>query len=505
MTRSLRNAYLAGYKTGNTSVTIGGADYLIPQQHIQKATITTRAQDLKDNAKFTITNPFGTYSQTVDHGDRLEFYVEDEGVPKGGSRYGYSSYGQDSYHPSPRLEWTGFVRPYYNVSKGAGLYELNVTCEDYVYAVLGSRRFWGAFNNAPVSGQDGAVLNEALEKVPEIDTTRVEDLGATMTARYDGVHIIEVLKDCIDHADAFAASEGTKLIFTDPSKLAVQFTTGYKEGDYANERFRSNDDQLINAVRVKGGGTPELEAFNEEVSSFGTISKNQYQAVKVDSRKGEIAKVEVYTKKTGFEEDFIVALQTSNATGDAPVAPLDSRSDIARRTLDYRFVDSNGWTTFLMPEHSIPGTNPWIVARGSGDDGQEVGLTSGGDLSHKAYFEFPAVVSVTEPDSIGTFGQRDGVIKDDSLLTHQQVEEMGKATLRHESVPRRTLLLHAVSDRMHHLRQGELFHVNDPRLGTDSTYVCEGQELTYEGNRLYTKINAEDIATFAAPREASGF
>lgn len=485
----VRNGYVLGFHADNIGSGQAQADYTIPAEEIIELNISAQANELKDSAKLAVRNRFGIHSGVVRHGDRIEFWVEDERVSTADHQYGQTQYGLTSYSSGPVLEWTGYVRNYSIDSLGGGNYTLNVDAEDFVYAILGSRRFYGTFSDKPLAGSSDSILNEALQTAaPELDRSRLDDVGITASYVSNGKYLLDILRDCLALGDAVSASENTSLVFTDPEALGEEFTMTPASEDYSRESYKSNDDNLVNSIRVRGGASPKLDVEDATVSSTNVVTEDQYVSAQVSTRKSSIAEVEVYTLPSGAEEDVTVAIQDDD--GGSPIAPLDSKSDIVRKTLSHEFLASSDWTTFIMPGHTLPSENVHIVVRGGGSTGQNIGVTGTGSASYRVYFPYTTTVSVDDYDSQDLYRRRDGKHIDETIRSTKSAEQVGKATLRHDAWPKESFSFDAYSGRSYTLNCSDIVRIEDNNLAVDGLFVIMSAETTYTEDRLYRSVTA---------------
>lgn len=494
MVLNVTGAALYGYVPGNTATSRSDADYIISGKDIDAFSISERANELKDSAKISVDNYDGVHTGKLDHGDRIEFWAEGELSAESQDRYGETKYGKGTYSGGLVRQWTGMVRNYTVSNDGGPAFSIDADAEDFVYAVLGARRHYASYRGDSLAGSSSAILNTALRQdAPEIDRSELKSVGVNTDIPWNGKPLLDLLNECLERGDAVAYADGTTLHFHEPGGVVPEFTASSESGDwFGGASVKSNDDELINQLRVNGGSSPDLD---DELAKAGTMTATESTraTAQVQTRKSEIDYIEIWTDRTGSEEDVIVRLQKDEA--GAPIAINDSKSDIVRKELSHEFISKGDWTTFLLPEHTLPEPNPWVIVQTSGTTGQTIGTDGGGTqtAAYKAWFPFPVNVQTTAPGSASDYRRRDGKLTDESLRTSTAAYDAGNAHLRHRAEPRKTVEFEARSARAHGLQLGELIDISDPRLGVDERFVVVERGTDYQGSTLRTTITAHAL------------
>lgn len=219
--------------------------------------------------------------------------------------------------------------------------------------------------------------------------------------------------------------------------------------------------------------------------------------MQIPTRKSEIDRVEVWTRTTGSEEDMIVRVQGPNSDNTGPVEPTDTKSDVARRTLSHEFLSPDGFTMFILPDHTLPPrSNAWLIIETEGSSGQEVGVDSTtGDLTHRFHYPYPINVRVTDGDSQDEYRRRDYHIDDDDIPTFAGARDRGQAFRQRHAEPDIFLGMDARSQRFHDLRTGDVVKLDLPDVSVHGNHVVTERDVTYEENRLQTDVTLRDVAS----------
>lgn len=485
MSLPLVNAALYGYHPGNYSTSPGDADYEIPTEDISVIDISERAGPLRDTAKLNITNQGGRYTDTVDHGHRLRFMVLTEATSSGG--YGEGGYGEGAYGEGFEHRWTGKVRNYSIDGGGGDSFTLNVDGQDYVQATLGMRRVYDSFEDRQIVGSNG-ILNEVLEEeAPSIDRSLLPDLDDRTDIFVSGVKLMDFVGELSDRADVILSSKETALRFDHPEDISAEFELTPQ--DHTALSYKSNDDNLVNSVRIDGGQDYDLGDTQETQSGYTRVTDTNRITHQLNHRKSEVDRIEVWTQRTGSEEAVIVRIQKND--NGAPIAPDSRKADIARLKLPYHFIETDGFTEFILPSHDIPGINPWLIIESEGSDGQDIGVDADGVPAYKTYYPYPVNVSVPDPDSQAEYGLREGRLKDDSITTFRGAEDLANTHLQRYSGPSETVETTADSPRANRLSAGRVVEIQYPSVGASGMYVVSEREQTLQGGFLQNTLTFE--------------
>lgn len=482
----VREASFYGYRPGNPSRSPSDADYRIPGSDAEFE-ISERANELKDSGTITVSNHMGEHTGKFDHGDRLELWVEDETVFPEGDAYGHTVYGGGTYSSTSQQAWVGYVRPTGVEAKGAGNYALTATVEDFVYAILGTRRYYQSHENE----DPGSILRSALAaEATELDTSKIDDVGTTITVRSNGRYLLDVLKECMSKGGAVAHADGTSLVFRPSESLTEQFRATWSTKDYREESYESNDDGLVNRLRVKGGPSPQETDRLDTFDHYVTVDDSTYASAQITTGKPTISEVEIYAESTG-EENITVAIQEDN--GGSPEDPMNDKADLVGRQVSGEFLGNGGFVTVDLNDNHFFRGSPHVVIRGTGTSGQKIGVDVNGVALYVAYYPYPTNVQVTEPDSIDDYRRRDEKLVDSTIRGTSEAAETGNSRLDHKGTPSEKLSFAANTRRAHSLQVGDAFHVDDEKLGTDTTYVVTKRDSTFGGTRLRRGVEAQSL------------
>lgn len=495
MTRHLQELELRGWEPGNESGKRYEADYVIPGDDIQSVEIEERAGVLRDKADLTITNDGGRWTDVVDHGDRIALYVAMDPVDSEG--FGEGGFGAGPFGTNLSHRWTGMVRPYTISGSGGAIYELEINGHDFVGAVLGMRLVYDAFEGRPIVGTNGIVNTILSDEAPEIDQSELSPVDAVTDISMSGESLRDVIGELASRAGAIVAARDQAIRFDRPDDLAAKFVL--EPADVGPFSIKSSDDTLVNSIRVDGGQDYDVGDTQETVDAYTTVSEGNRAQQQINHRKSEMDRIEIWTRPTGSEESVIVRLQKDD--GGVPVAPGNTRMDIARKQLSYEFLAQDDWTTFLMPENDIPGLEPWVLVETDGPDGQEIGINSvDGGLGYRAHHPYPVNVQLPAPASQDKYRRREDRLKDDSITTFAAGQDAGEAELDREKQPDKTVGVEAQSLRAHRLRPGEIVEIHHAPIGADGMYVVAERGQSIEGATLTTDLSLERLP----PHLASG-
>lgn len=299
MTQYITSAELRGYHSGNDSMLQTEADYVIPGEDIAKHDVEERAGEYKDSAKITIHNDGGQYNR-IRHGDRLEFFVQ-VGEGEEATGYGEGGYGEGAYGPSYRRRWTGMVRNYTISGDGADHYTLELTGEDYVYAVLGMRQVYDSFRGRQIIGPDGILNTILAEEAPEIDRTRLQPVSTTADISFAGESLLDAVINLAAQADCLLSSRGTALLCRPAENLQSRFVV--QDTDTGLWDLKSNDDSLTNYWRIDGGTAPEVDDVQELIDGYQLVAGETQITQQIEHPKSEVDFVEIWTRRLDLESE----------------------------------------------------------------------------------------------------------------------------------------------------------------------------------------------------------
>lgn len=496
MTRYVVDLELRGWRPGTPNS--DPPDYTIPGTDVRgQLKHGRRLNGLVDEGSVTLYNTGGRYTggsgyggglysggySTVDvrDGDRLELWTQFEGE-SGLSRRWTAMVRYDRFE---RLE-ARESRAHYNL-------------DDYVFGVLNFREIRQSYEDqavakAPSDGDDG-ILNEILqEEAPEIDRSGIETFSVGTSVYYTGKSLLDVVSDLASRGKAYAASDGTALVFAPLRDLSVDFTlTADDHGPLENQ---VNTSMLANEVRVDGGEQSAVDDEQTTQDSYQTVTASSRLTHQLQTRKSEVSRIELWTNPTGSGESVVVRLQADD--GGSPQDPSSKETDIARRTLTKNFLASDDYTTFLIPEHTLPDRNPWVIVESSGSTGQDIGIESAsGEPTYKAYYPYPLNSVIEDPSSQDKYRRRTHSVRDDNLQSRRATTDLASSTLRRRQQPASKIQFEARSNRAHSLAPGDLITVQEPVERVDGDYVVTETRDRYNAdtNRLETTITARDLTT----------
>lgn len=495
MTSTIARGTLYGWRPTNDSTSTADADWEIPAAHLRTASITERVRDLKDTAKLVIDAYNAQHVGTVDHGDRVALNLASTTETSG---YGEGGYGVGPYGTYTSRVWTGLVRPYDVSGDGRMNYQVNVTGEDFVFGVLGMREVTNAFEDTQIVGggdaiDGGAIMDTLLaNNAPEIDRSSLPNWSDTTDITATNQSMFKVMAELANRADGFLYQRGTQLLLKRPQNQSEKFVVS--PSDYGTFDLKSNDDELFNRVRVVGGTDYELDTQQTVQDGYTTVTQNTRLTYQFDTRKSEIDRIRLWTRNTGSGETLSVRLQADD--NGAPVAPGDTKSDIARRRLAHHFISNDNYTEFIFPNHNLPPSqNPWLVVNTDGDVGQDIGIdTATGDPTYKSYYPYPVNVRVDAPDSQDEYRRRDTHLQDDAISTFDAARDAGVSYRDRRKTPRETLKLDAQSERMHDVLPGDVLYFDISHVGVDERYVCTERDMTFHDSVLETDVTFQKVS-----------
>lgn len=475
MPRPVVDAELEIYKPGNTSTT---PDTTVPGPDIETVELTTRLQDLIDRARITLQNQGGAYTDAITSGDRLRFLTRLDG------------------EASLSHRWTGLARTPHRTETGPATQQLELEADDFVFGVLDSRIVVNSFEERAISGASDAILETILaNEAPEIDRSQIQSVGVSTSVTWNGVSLLEAVRELAKRGDAVAANDDTSLVWTRLTDVATAFVLQARDRGLAS--VNEDDDELANAVRVEGGVGTNVDDSQTTQDSYTTVSSSNRLTHQLSTRKSEVARLELWTRPTGSGDNVVVRLQKDD--GGAPVAVSDRESDVARKTLASDFLANDDYTTFLIPSHTLPEPGPWLIIESDGSTGQDIGIDSAsGAPTYRAYYPYPLASVVEAQASIDRYRRREPApIRDETLETRQRTNERARAELRHRREPHAQIEFPAESNRAHNLAPGDVIRVDEPELGLAADCIVTERQDTYDGaqNRLSSAVTAQDIDT----------
>lgn len=413
---------------------------VVPGRDLSQVKIEERGQGEIDQGSFVVANDDGAYDGVdVTAGDRLEFYVKIAEEPK-----------------MSQL-WTAVAKPPTWSLDGGRQRSVEIPARDFVFAVLSWRLAFDGFDDRSIAGGPDAILNRLLAaEAPEVGRSQVADVPQTTDLFADGRDLRSiVVEDLAPLSDAIVAQDGTDLVFTPLADTDV--THALTPEDFRGSVQVSGDDaELATLIRVDGGTAHETD--DAQLSQTGTerVTRTEMKTARVQTRKSEIDRIQIWIQRDPDSTDSLTVRLQADRDGQ-PVSLSSGESDIASRTLAAEFLSDGGFTTFLLPDHTLaPGDDPWLVVQADGETGHLVGVDDTGALAFQAEYPYPLLTRNRDEDAAREYRRRDHRIRDDSLDTFESVRDKARSYLIHHDRPTRTLSGEAESLRAHRLQPGDL-------------------------------------------------
>jgi hypothetical protein len=451
--------------------------YLTVGDDLGVVEITEAAQESMDSGSIEIENTDGVIdgATRITSGDRLEFATKLAG------------------ETGLTTRWTAIARDVSDSLEGGRIKRVAIEATDFVFSVLSFRAADGSFETVDVAEVvDTLVAAEA----PEIGRSLVETIGETVDINISGRYILDVLsEDLAPAGDAVVAADGTDLIFRPLGDVEVkhQLTPGDLHAPIDIDRV---DDDLITRARIDGGEAHDVDDEQLTQSATARVTESSRLTTQIQTRKSEVARVQLYTEPDATSEDAIV-VRLQAARDGAPVAIDDRSSDLARRSLAPEFLTDGGMTEFQLPDHSLsPGENPYLIVEAGGSDGHDIGTDGSGTPTFEAEYPYPLLARAEAGDARANYRRRDLRRRDDQLQTEQAVQDAATAALRHRSEPTRRVSATARSPRAHRLRPGEAVRLAEwPVSDVSGVYLCTERSTNYESTLLTTELTLADTTT----------
>lgn len=489
MTQNFNTGKLLCFHNGNNATKEDNADYVI-DDHLMTVDLTARTNEYKGVGKVEINNSGGEYSQTVRTGDRVEFVLGGSAADSG---YGAGGYGVGPYPGGLTRRWTGCVRPYEIDDLGQDNAVMTLTVEQFAPCVMSFRDVYATFENRQIVGTNGIINEVVSEECPELNTSRLPDRPETTSIWRRGQTVLETVAQLAVRLDMILCFDGIYLDLVDPQAVTPKFEAVRTE-DVGEIKTNVNDDNLVNDLRVEGGTghDPESQSSQTTVNGYQTVTNSNRLTYQINTRKDQLERLEIWTRKTGSGEDFTIRLQKDD--NGAPIAPGDNKSDIVTKTLDPTFVDNNGFTDFILPNHHLPEPFPWVIMESSGPTGQEIGInTATGEPGIIPHFPYEVVVNRISADSINMFRRREDKVSDDDLGTFSAADDLALEILAKRDEPTIRLTVEAFSDDMHGLTAGDVVTFDYPPSKAVGEFVVLEVKDVFELGKLTTDITLQQL------------
>ena len=468
MSRTVADLELAVTKPQETT-----SAFTVPSEDIQGLDTEERAQDAMDGGSVTIDNTDRTY--TDDHritsGDRVDIRAQ----------------LADEDTLSTRL--VTIARDVTDTLDGGGIRSIDVELTDFVFTILS----WRSVSDSYESEDVGTIIDELVgAAAPEVGRSQIETFGVETDAFINGRYLLDVLvEDLSPIGDAILAHEGTDLIAAALEELDVS-TTLTPADLYAPINVTRTDDEVVNRVRIDGGVAHAVDAEQSTQSSTTRVTNTNRLVTQIPARKSELARIQLYTQRDPNSTDRLSVRLQAERDGE-PVDIDDRESDITRRTHQATFLSDDGWTTFLLPDHSLPpASEPFLIIEAGGGDGHDVGVDGSGTPTYQAEYPYPLIAQTVGAGSQSEYRRRDHRIRDDQLETLSAVQYKVESVARHRARPARKLTAAAKTPRAHQLQPGQVARVSDfPDVGANGEYLCLDRKTTYDGIRMTTELTLQ--------------
>jgi len=471
MTRTLTGLKIKAYHPDATTphTTVSDA--------IGSVTIDERITDAKDDGELNIDATDAAVGD-ITAGDRIEVYTQLDG------------------EPSLTRRWTGLARSPTDTLSGNGVVRRQINVVDFVFGILSMRQAFANFEGRQIAGTETAILNTLLRnECPEIGRGQISTVTQTTDAFVNGRSLYGVIaEDLAAIADSVVTQDGTDIIFAPLGDVTA--TVGITPDDlYAPIEVERNDDNLVNQVRVAGATDHAVDDAQPTQSNLQTVTATTRLTTQIQTRKSEVGRVEIYTSPNANGEELRVRLQATR--GGAAVEPSDTSSDIARQSLDPNFLATDGFTTFLLPTHTLaPNENPTLIVETTGSSGHDVGVDSNGNLTYRASYPFPLLTEAVDQQSIGTYRRRDRRLQDDSLGSFAAVRDKSESVLDRRANPETTVQADARSKKAHTLSTGTVVTMDGfDSVGVSGDYIVKERMTEIAGTQLRTGLLFQAAAT----------
>jgi hypothetical protein len=381
------------------------------------------------------------------------------------------------------------------LSAGGGVRNIDIQATDFVFSVLSFRTSDGAFDAVDV----GSVVDSLVgDDAPEVGRSQIETVGREVSISVNGRKTLDIItQDLAPAGDALLAQDGTDLIFKSLNTVTPEFDLTIDDF-HTPISIQRVDDDLINRVRIDGGTDRALD--DEQPTQTGTVrvTDTNRRVFQVASRKSELDSIELFTVKDSTADNGLVVRLQAARNGNA-VDPTDRESDVARRELAPPFIETNGFTEFILPDHDLaPAENPFVIVEAAGSTGHEIGVDTNTNnaVTFRAFFPFPLLARASDGASVAEFRRRDFRQRDEQLDSEQAVQDSAQAALRHRTEPKRRINAAAATPRTHRLRPGEAVRVSDvPVPDVFGEYLVTERATSFDGVRLNTELTLEDVTT----------
>lgn len=444
------------------------------------------------------TDPWGGSPQ-IDVDDKLRLQVTLSGDANTGG-WGGMSWGSDPWGGGgPISLGTAIVTDWSISGATTSTLQYSLDIENYVFNRLSEQLVteYGELAR-PISGTEDAHLDTILrEYAPDVGAGLLPTIDAEIDYSIDKKSVNKAVEELAAIArDATGTSYvmgslGEALTLTPVGSGAPLFTADADQTDFEGAiQHSSAADELMNHIRVEGSVDPVAIADEQTtVSGFRTVTATNRLLVRIESRKAELPRIDVYVRQLADSNDVLrVRLHPDDGTNN-PAAPAKTESDIISDGEELE-ADEEGWHTFQLGQHTIaPRARPWLILETNGATGQQVGIdTQSGEPAFKAYFSKPVITELSDDESLSTYRIHDGAMQDDNLLTFAAAREAGRARLNKRSQPKLEFDRQASSRRAHLLNVGDPVNLDKPAYRAEGEYLVTRVSHTYAGTQLSTDL-----------------
>lgn len=508
MTRAITDAELLVYGATSTS---SGADFAVPGNDIVSLSVSERAGREVAKGTIRIDTAGGTYTNVsatrIDLDDKLVIrtaWTDDAG----GNAFGTGPFGESAFaSASWRTIGTAIVTGGEVIETATNRLLLSLDIENFVFNRL-RERIVNEYRqlDAPISGSEDAHLDTILrEFVPDIDRTQLPTISDSIDFSVDKKRANKVIDELagVAHGQTNEAwilgSDGEALTMESLSDLSALWTADEGQEDFEGDiSHQWTADELMNEIRVEGGVDPgNIDDEQTAQTSSTTVTDSTRLTTRVDSRKSELPRIDVYAiENSGSDDALRVRLQADDGGGN-PVEPSNTDSDIINQREDVP-SGQDGFLTFQLGEHTIaPRDRPHLILDSPGSDGQTVGTDSGDVPAYKAFFSKPVITRLPDQPSQDDYRVHDGFLEDENLRSFGAARRAGQARLDRQAQPRQEFSRDAASKRAHELDIGEVVTLSYPEWRATGDYIVTEISHTYEGNLLATSLTLRSTAEFA--------
>ncbi|MFW5938473.1 MAG: hypothetical protein ACOCSN_05975 [Halanaeroarchaeum sp.] len=465
---------------------------------IEQLEFSQRIGRRKDTGSLVLTNDYGTHTETITAGDRLDIFAEigaldDERLADWGDDE--PAWG-DFVWPGHRRLWTALTRKSEIDRKGHARATVSIDCEDFALGIMAKRDVFAAYEDWPA----GAIIQRLIEDhAPELDVyvDNSGQLREETTVSYNGKTLFDCIDEIVSRADA-VLWEHRNAVFIAPFETPEPRFTADAARDFNTTKRVADDDGLVNYVRADG---VEAKIQDEDSSEDGqgdwwTVYSDRPTYFWIPYDKSRISSMELYTRPDDDVDQVSVRLQPARQRDDGGYAPAsvdDRKHDVDRRTLDREFVSDDDWTEFLFNDHTITADHVAVIVElenGTMDLSQ---ATTGG-ISRKVYFPQPLTTVEQDPSSIAEYRKRDDRVTasgDDIRDAYDRV--IGR--LQRNAQPTVVVELDAESRRMHMLRPGDVIEFDYERDDIVGEYIVVERTDTFSSHQLETGLTLQWVGS----------